>query len=97
MYYVVVLSSRRRHTRCALVTGVQPCALPIWSRLSGRQFLIDPRSKSLSPSGTNGAAFSYYLVTETGARRSGDDHDQEKMGGPAAFRGLVHQDRKSVV
>src|SRR3546814_14425525 len=26
------LSSRRRHTRCALVTGVQTCALPIWRR-----------------------------------------------------------------
>src|SRR3546814_5021885 len=25
-------SSRRRHTRCALVTGVQTCALPIWTR-----------------------------------------------------------------
>src|SRR3546814_7673039 len=25
-------SSRRRHTRCALVTGVQTCALPIWFR-----------------------------------------------------------------
>src|SRR3546814_3106914 len=24
------LSSRRRHTRCALVTGVQTCALPIY-------------------------------------------------------------------
>src|SRR3546814_1513291 len=24
-----LLSSRRRHTRCALVTGVQTCALPI--------------------------------------------------------------------
>src|SRR3546814_4261650 len=24
------VSSRRRHTRCALVTGVQTCALPIW-------------------------------------------------------------------
>src|SRR3546814_10830229 len=23
-------SIRRRHTRCALVTGVQTCALPIW-------------------------------------------------------------------
>src|SRR3546814_11318617 len=27
------LSSRRRHTRCALVTGVQTCALPIWQEL----------------------------------------------------------------
>src|SRR3546814_10799622 len=26
---LVFLSSRRRHTRCALVTGVQTCALPI--------------------------------------------------------------------
>src|SRR3546814_9511140 len=26
-------SSRRRHTRCALVTGVQTCALPIYGRL----------------------------------------------------------------
>src|SRR3546814_14406079 len=26
-------SSRRRHTRCALVTGVQTCALPILERL----------------------------------------------------------------
>src|SRR3546814_4907955 len=26
-------SSRRRHTRCALVTGVQTCALPISQRL----------------------------------------------------------------
>src|SRR3546814_21169264 len=29
------LSSRRRHTRCALVTGVQTCALPI--------FVLPPR------------------------------------------------------
>src|SRR3546814_9539950 len=27
-------SSRRRHTRCALVTGVQTCALPISFRLA---------------------------------------------------------------
>src|SRR3546814_4821687 len=28
--YFFFLSSRRRHTRCALVTGVQTCALPIY-------------------------------------------------------------------
>src|SRR3546814_2309358 len=27
--FCVFFSSRRRHTRCALVTGVQTCALPI--------------------------------------------------------------------
>src|SRR3546814_2898514 len=30
-------SSRRRHTRCALVTGVQTCALPIWQAVAGLQ------------------------------------------------------------
>src|SRR3546814_1046078 len=42
-------SSRRRHTRCALVTGVQTCALPIFrkieegfvSRIPDRENLID--------------------------------------------------------
>src|SRR3546814_3721400 len=32
LLYIICLyfSSRRRHTRCALVTGVQTCALPIF-------------------------------------------------------------------
>src|SRR3546814_2987094 len=31
-YHVFVfISSRRQHTRCALVTGVQTCALPIYA------------------------------------------------------------------
>src|SRR3546814_6048692 len=29
MFWLFFFSSRRRHTRCALVTGVQTCALPI--------------------------------------------------------------------
>src|SRR3546814_3508158 len=29
LLFLFVFSSRRRHTRCALVTGVQTCALPI--------------------------------------------------------------------
>src|SRR3546814_7347846 len=31
IFCVFFFSSRRRHTRCALVTGVQTCALPICS------------------------------------------------------------------
>src|SRR3546814_10646413 len=31
--YIFFISSRRRHTRCALVTGVQTCALPIFMLL----------------------------------------------------------------
>src|SRR3546814_14402698 len=30
------MSSRRRHTMCALVTGVQTCALPIYDALCDR-------------------------------------------------------------
>src|SRR3546814_3960845 len=35
--FAFFFSSRRRHTRCALVTGVQTCALPI---SKGKQRLI---------------------------------------------------------
>src|SRR3546814_6992380 len=43
MCYVVCtvfffFSSRRRHTRCALVTGVQTCALPIWNGLVDAEY-----------------------------------------------------------
>src|SRR3546814_20158027 len=31
MSFIVFFLSRRRHTRCALVTGVQTCALPIYN------------------------------------------------------------------
>src|SRR3546814_7607589 len=35
-------SSRRRHTRCALVTGVQTCALPISFQLGGHAVVLAP-------------------------------------------------------
>src|SRR3546814_9335893 len=37
-------SSRRRHTRCALVTGVQTCALPI-SQLKDTEVRVLPESE----------------------------------------------------
>src|SRR3546814_8095878 len=33
--YIFFVASRRRHTRCALVTGVQTCALPIYAEGKG--------------------------------------------------------------
>src|SRR3546814_4666627 len=36
MRFVFFFSSRRRHTICALVTGVQTCALPICRSVEGR-------------------------------------------------------------
>src|SRR3546814_6481962 len=38
-----VFSSRRRHTRCALVTGVQTCALPISGALRPALLRTPPR------------------------------------------------------
>src|SRR3546814_2439052 len=37
--FVFFFSSRRRHTRCALVTGVQTCALPILLACFGGVFV----------------------------------------------------------
>src|SRR3546814_2238360 len=42
-------SSRRRHTRCALVTGVQTCALPICSRHSRIHSSSRPRAEPTEP------------------------------------------------
>src|SRR3546814_2179129 len=36
---IFFFSSRRRHTRCALVTGVQTCALPIFAALLSQHLL----------------------------------------------------------
>src|SRR3546814_8204518 len=45
-YFLFFFSSRRRHTRCALVTGVQTCALPIFELrpevdLVGQPLVVD--------------------------------------------------------
>src|SRR3546814_10512185 len=47
------VSSRRRHTRCALVTGVQTCALPIsggWEQVKnmGQSAMRSARPKALN-------------------------------------------------
>src|SRR3546814_1781762 len=41
MFLYFFFSSRRRHTRCALVTGVQTCALPISSRFALADLVSD--------------------------------------------------------
>src|SRR3546814_9950370 len=41
VFLLFFFSSRRRHTRCALVTGVQTCALPILPKRKGRHPVLD--------------------------------------------------------
>src|SRR3546814_13444485 len=40
-YFCFCFSSRSRHTRCALVTGVQTCALPIYAEDGGEHDAAD--------------------------------------------------------
>src|SRR3546814_7865163 len=44
-------SSRRRHTRCALVTGVQTCALPIFNKLRNELWNLFKAKPSRQPIG----------------------------------------------
>src|SRR3546814_4733441 len=65
MVCIFFFSSRRRHTRCALVTGVQTCALPIFKHedvflSSGVQLMVR------SDVGASGVLFT--LDTESGFR-----------------------------
>src|SRR3546814_9881443 len=48
VFVVFVFSSRRRHTRCALVTGVQTCALPI-SASGEARVMVGARSALFLP------------------------------------------------
>src|SRR3546814_9967579 len=44
---IFFFSSRRRHTRCAVVTGVQTCALPIFTLKRADWLLIRVSAKAL--------------------------------------------------
>src|SRR3546814_2745922 len=71
--FVLFFSSRIRHTRCALVTGVQTCALPISARI---QFAPPPCARRpsayvgpmVSPTPPLPQAFSQLSLTEAAER-----------------------------
>src|SRR3546814_19275151 len=94
-------SSRRRHTRCALVTGVQTCALPIcapWRAASASQSLVEPSSakarKRVSPVRTAPSPRWRSPPTETGSPDSHAGRRTERLpppppclcGGPQVHR-----------
>src|SRR3546814_19950559 len=90
-------SSRRRHTRCALVTGVQTCALPICQRIHGGPPPRTPlRSRRPSPLGCSSAR-------QPRACRGGDPSGRgcrsragPRRRAPRRRRRENRQDRKSV-
>src|SRR3546814_14378394 len=90
--YYYFFSSRRRHTICALVTGVQTCALPICRSQAGRD---DPRQR------LRAAARSLRSFAGSGhsAVRPRQGHRRTNDAARSAARddrGLRSGDRKSV-
>src|SRR3546814_6786142 len=77
MLFSFFFSSRRRHTRCALVTGVQTCALPISLR----------RGKRTQEHGSDVEA----MVRDLSELREGDPvvHAQHGIG---RYCGLIEMD-----
>src|SRR3546814_7349744 len=64
LFLCFFFSSRRRHTRCALVTGVQTCALPI-SLYLAQQKLLELGITTIADMGTTIEEWQAY-------RRAGD-------------------------
>src|SRR3546814_3389197 len=94
-FYVFFFSSRRRHTRCALVTGVQTCALPIYldlwqeqvAAVGGDAGLAEQMARFVTQMSAGlGAATAW--ADPDGARAA--DAQRQQAAGPA-------RDRKSVV
>src|SRR3546814_15852356 len=94
MYSSFVLfffSSRRRHTRCALVTGVQTCALPIcWARASSRRSCC-ARSHGISRHSAEAPATLLIVLSVHGrARAGGDVACRDKPGNDRWEDGAMH-------
>src|SRR3546814_1412153 len=72
--HVFFFSSRRRHTRCALVTGVQTCALPISTPTDLSPFCVVEH-------GVGGARCGVRNVVLTGTPASRHGEDQLHISG----------------
>src|SRR3546814_3924914 len=83
VYIFFFFSSRRRHTRCALVTGVQTCALPIY--IGARAALVDDGQVGLELLGQRAGA---HHAADVGRH----DHQVREVAAPD----VAQQDRPGV-
>src|SRR3546814_5927477 len=96
--FLFFFSSRRRHTRCALVTGVQTCALPICRRRD-----IPPQGHSVAGNGVRARRSPAILPLSTRETTMLTLYDYLPSQNAWKVRqllyhlGLPHRDRKSVV
>src|SRR3546814_3585526 len=89
--YFFIYSSRRRHTRCALLTGGQTCALPIYRRANeGIEPSLVVRDGQDFACGQTHAALKYYAVlaplgqAQARNRPTKAGGEADSMGGAAA-------------
>src|SRR3546814_4789276 len=94
--YLFFFSSIRRHTRCALVTGVQTCALPICALIVAALFLIVAIDAPWQ-------IFSHFKKMRMSLKDVKQEH-KESEGDPHVKgrirqqqRAMARRDRKSVV
>src|SRR3546814_9052800 len=90
--FVFFFSSRRRHTRCALVTGVQTCALPICAiEVTGDDLALLLLAAEHEWQNVEPAIFGTLL------ERALDPQERHRLGAHYTPRAYVERDRKSVV
>src|SRR3546814_7317008 len=96
-------SSRRRHTRCALVTGVQTCALPIYISIVSAPESIGDLDRPPNGRTSGFAGFPAGLFLEL-PEHALDQHQYLVVAAVEAERGFGNErarnrdrDRKSVV
>src|SRR3546814_706418 len=77
---VFFFSSRRRHTRCALVTGVQTCALPIFHNNA----LINTRGIDVRFAGTSALIVNNVIDGRILARSGGQYSQSNNIVDPLA-------------
>src|SRR3546814_6518685 len=83
---VVFFSSRRRHTRCALVTGVQTCALPISYRGAGMINIPITDTLAFRASGSYRKQGGYIdSIGTAGSRIDHNFNDFQSYGGRASL------------
>src|SRR3546814_4588456 len=85
-YLFCFFSSRRRHTRCALVTGVQTCALPILFDGQAEVEHILPYSRTFDDSAANKV-----IAHRSCNREKGNQTPWEKWGGTPRWDAIAEQ------
>src|SRR3546814_7413070 len=72
-------SSRRRHTRCALVTGVQTCALPIYDKQQFNQWLAVNGFADYIPRTGAAGTLAYPYILKRGTDEAGKHRDRKSV------------------